>query len=328
MPIAPFGQAQVENLTIEPQQRQVQIDFFGLAFGMGETLRYRYKLEGLDREWSAPVDDRSVRYSALPPRDYRFVVKAVRADGNESAQPAVVRFTVLPALWQRTWVQALAVIGLVLAGSLAYRLRVGHLLALERVRSRIASDLHDDVGATLAQIAVLSEVIQTQIDDRHAPFVTPLARIAQTSRDAIASMGDIVWAINPQKDSLRATIFRMRAFASGVLTPRVLTFTLAAPAGDATLTADSRRQVYLMFKEAVNNVLRHAEATHVAIDLRFEHRRLRLRITDNGHGFDPAAAAEDGNGLGSMHRRARALGGTLTISSRPGETTVEANVPT
>jgi ligand-binding sensor domain-containing protein/signal transduction histidine kinase len=327
VPIAQVGQAQVENLTIEPQQRQVQIDFFGLAFGMGETLRYRYKLEGLDREWSAPMDERSVRYSELPPRDYRFVVKAVSADGSESARPAIVRFTVLPALWQRTWVQALVAIALVLAATLAYRLRVGHLLALERVRSRIASDLHDDVGATLAQIAVLSEVIQTQIDDRHATFVAPLARIAQTSRDAIASMGDIVWAINPQKDSLRATVFRMRAFASGVLTPRGIALTLAVPAGDATLTADLRRQVYLIFKEAINNVLRHAEATQVAIDLRIEHRRLRLRITDNGRGFDPVAAADDGNGLGSMHRRARALGGTLTITSRPGETMVDANVP-
>jgi ligand-binding sensor domain-containing protein/signal transduction histidine kinase len=328
VPIAHVGQAQVENPITDPQQRQVQIDFFGLAFGMGETLRYRYKLEGLDREWSAPVDERSVRYSELPPRDYRFLVKAVSADGSESARPAVVHFTVLPALWQRAWVQALAAIALVLAATLAYRLRVRHLLALERVRSRIASDLHDDVGATLAQIAVLSEVIQTQIDDRHATFVAPLARIAQTSRDAITSMGDIVWAINPQKDSLRATVVRMRAFAGGVLPPRGLTFTLVEPAGDATLTADLRRQVYLIFKEAVNNILRHADATHVAIELRLEHRRLRLRITDNGRGFDPAAAADAGNGLGSMHRRAQALGGTLTITSQPGDTTVEANAPT
>jgi ligand-binding sensor domain-containing protein/signal transduction histidine kinase len=328
VPIAHVGQAQVDQLTTGPQQRQVQIDFFGLAFGMGETLRYRYRLEGLDREWSAPVDERSVRYSELPPGDYRFVVKAVSADGSESVRPATVRFTVLPALWQRSSVQALAGIALVLAATLAYRLRVRHLLALERVRSRIASDLHDDVGATLAQIAVLSEVIQTQIDDRQSTFVAPLARIAQTSRDAIASMGDIVWAINPKQDSLRATIFRMRAFASGVLAPRGLTFTLAAPDGDATLTADLRRQVYLIFKEALNNVLRHAEATHVTIDLRLEHRRLRLRITDNGRGFDPVAAADTGNGLGSLHRRAQALGGTLTITSRPGDTTVEANVPT
>jgi ligand-binding sensor domain-containing protein/signal transduction histidine kinase len=327
VPIAHVGQAQVENLTIEPRQRQVQIDFFGLAFGMGETLRYRYKLEGLDRDWSAPIDERTVRYSELPPRDYRFLVKAVSADGSESARPAVVQFTVLPALWQRAWVQVLAAIALILAATLAYRLRVGHLLALERVRSRIASDLHDDVGATLAQIAVLSEVIQTQIDDRHAPFVTPLARIAQTSRDAIASMGDIVWAINPQKDSLRATIFRMRAFASSVLTPRGIAFTLAAPAGDATLTADLRRQVYLIFKEAVNNILRHSEATQVEIELRLDpRRRLQLRITDNGRGFDPAACQDEGNGLGSMQRRAQALGGTLTITSRPGETTILANV--
>jgi hypothetical protein len=157
VPIAHVGQTQVESLTIAPGQRQLQIDFFGLAFGMGEALRYRYMLEGLDREWSAPVDERTVRYSALPPRDYRFVVKAISADGTESARPAIVRFTVLPALWERTWVQALAAMALVLIATIAYRIRVGRLLALERVRSRIASDLHDDVGATLEQIAVESQ---------------------------------------------------------------------------------------------------------------------------------------------------------------------------
>jgi signal transduction histidine kinase/ligand-binding sensor domain-containing protein len=328
VPIAHVGQTQVEGVSLAPGQRQFQIDFFGLAFGMGEALRYRYMLEGLDRDWSAPMDERTVRYTALPPREYRFLVKAISADGTESARPATVRFTVLPALWQRTWVQALAVIAIILIATIAYRIRVGRLLALERVRSRIASDLHDDVGATLAQIAVLSEVVQTQIDDPHAPLRGPLARIAQTSRDAIASMSDIVWAINPQKDSLRATVFRMREFAGDVLTPRGLTFTLDEPAQDATLTADLRRQIYLIFKEAVNNVLRHAEATHVDIDLRVDtRRRLRLRITDNGRGFDPAACADEGNGLGSMQRRAQALGGTLTITSRPGESTIEADVP-
>jgi signal transduction histidine kinase len=232
-----------------------------------------------------------------------------------------------------------------LAAYAAYRIRVERLLALERVRSRIAGDLHDDIGATLAQIAVLSEVVQTQIDDQHAPLRAPVARIAQTAREAIASMSDIVWAINPQKDSLHEMVRRMRRFANEVLPARGITFTITAPEVDARLGADERRHIYLIFKEALNNVLRHAEADEVTIVLRMAHRKLHLEITDNGRGYTPrksglggaggpdgpggADVESDGHGLISMARRAEALGGVFSIAAKPGKlgTVVTATIP-
>jgi ligand-binding sensor domain-containing protein/signal transduction histidine kinase len=337
-PVAQLGQAAVRDVIVPANQRELQIAFFGIALGAGEALRYRYMLEGMDHGWRAPVDERTVRYSALPPRAYRFLVKAVRADGTESERPAVVQFTVLPALWQRTWFQLLLACGLLLSASTAYRLRVARLLALERVRTRIASDLHDDIGATLAQIAILSEVVQQQMhtpesaqmpETAHAPNA-PLARIAQRSREAIASMSDIVWAINPQKDSLRATVFRMREFASEVLPARGIAFQFDAPEADIPLSADLRRHLYLIFKEAVSNLLRHSDATHAVLALRIARRQIVLRVTDNGRGFDPDGADADagaGHGLVSMTQRARLLKGTLAVTSRPGETVIEATIP-
>ncbi len=235
--ISHLGQRDVPGLTLRPGEGQLQIDFFGLTFGLGESLRYQYRLDGADDRdrWSDATAERTVHYSRLPPRAYRFQVRAVRADGTISARAATVSFEVMPAFWQRAWFQALVAAAIALAAYAAYRIRVARLLALERVRSRIAGDLHDDIGATLAQIAVLSEVVQTQIDDQHAPLRAPVARIAETAREAIASMSDIVWAINPQKDSLHEMVRRMRRFANEVLPARGITFTIAAPEEDVRL---------------------------------------------------------------------------------------------
>ena len=178
--ISHLGQRDVGGLALRPGEGQLQIDFFGLAFGLGESLRYQYRLDGADDRdrWSDATAERTVHYSRLPPRAYRFQVRAVRADGTISARPATVAFDVMPGLWQRAWFQALIAAAIALTAYAAYRIRLARLLALERVRSRIAGDLHDDIGATLAQIAVLSEVVQTQIDDQHAPLRAPVARIA------------------------------------------------------------------------------------------------------------------------------------------------------
>jgi ligand-binding sensor domain-containing protein/signal transduction histidine kinase len=325
--VSHVGEAQVRGVVLPPGQRSLQIDFFGLAFGMGEALRYRHRLEGIDRDWSSLSEERTVRYSALAPRDYRFVVEAVSADGTISATPAIVQVSVPAALWERRWFHALLLVLTASAGYMLYRLRLAQLLALERVRTRIASDLHDDIGATLAQIAVLSEVVQSQIDEPHASLRAPLARVAQASRETIASMSDIVWAINPQKDSLDAMVLRIREFANEVLASRGMSITLDAPESNLRLGADVRRQLYLVLKEALNNVLRHSNATHVAITIAADSGRLQLRVEDNGRGFDLAGAADEGNGLTNMRRRAERLGGSLEVTSRPGRTVVAATVP-
>jgi len=213
-------------------------------------------------------------------------------------------------------------------------MRVAQLLRVERVRARISTDLHDDIGASLSQIEILAEVRRQRMrHDRpaNAPepaAAEPLERIAETSRGLVDSMSDIVWAINPEVDSLADLVHRMRRFVEDTLGAGDIDVTFRAPESkvDLKLGADLRREIFLILKESVTNIAKHARATRVAIDFENSGRRLWLRISDNGQGFDPAEAT-DGHGVASMRRRVAALGGRLTIDSAQGRgTTITLDV--
>src|SRR5262249_45083363 len=156
--ISELGVTELSGLEFGANQNNRQIDFFCLGFGTGEPLRYQYKLEGANSDWNAPIDGRAVNYENLSPGDYRFMVRAVNSEGPASATPAIVAFRILPPLWRRWWFLTLA--GMLL-GSIVFfadRYRIARLLELERVRTRIAADLHDDIGSGLTRIAILSEI--------------------------------------------------------------------------------------------------------------------------------------------------------------------------
>jgi len=197
------------------------------------------------------------------------------------------------------------------------------------VRTRIATDLHDDVGSSLTQIAVLSEVARRNINGSAEAASAPLSRIADLSRELVDSMSDIVWSINPQRDHLSDLAYRMRRFAGDVFTARDIDFDFTAPepGDDIALPAEVRRQIFLISKECVHNAVRHAACTHVEMVFRMERGQIVLRIADNGRGF---ALAENGQGQGlaSIEQRARELGTRLKVSSEPGRgTVVELRVP-
>jgi signal transduction histidine kinase len=280
-------------------------------------VKYRYKLEGADAEWSAPTAQRSVNYARLAPGSYRFWVKAINRSGRESPDPAMLEFRILPPVWQRWWFMTLAALFSATAIYSIYRVRISRLIELERVRTRIASDLHDDIGSNLSKIAILSEVAHQQAGGADSTIRQPLSTIARISRESVASMSDVVWAINPGKDSLRDLTRRMRAFASDTFTARNIAFEFhASSAVDLKLGADVRRNVYLIFKETVNNTVRHSKCSKAVIELRIDGTWLELKVDDNGKGFDPSAL-DDGNGLLNMKKRAALVGGKLAVASNP-----------
>jgi signal transduction histidine kinase len=255
-------------------------------------------------------------------------VRAVNAEGVLSLSPASFSFRIWAPIWRRWWFMTI-VAGL--AGLLAfslYRYRVGRLLQLERVRTRIATDLHDDIGSSLSQIAIMSEVVQQQVGGENQRVSGPLSVIAGTSRELVDSMADIVWAINPARDHLIDLTQRMRQFAGDVLAARNIEFTFAAPGleSDIRIETDVRREVFLVFKEAINNAVRHSECS--SVEIRFiVNENLMLNVTDNGLSFDPARAAT-GHGLASMKRRAASIGGTLDILvNTGGGTTITLQAP-
>lgn len=306
---------------------QLQINFVGLSFAPGEVPRYQYKLESADRDWSALTDKRFVNYARLAPGRYRFSVRAINSEGAVSVQPATVTFTILPPIWQRWWFVALTILALGLIVYLLYRYRISRIIELANVRTRIASDLHDDIGSNLTKISILSEVARQQHGNGNGGHDSPLASIARISRESVASMSDIVWAINPQRDSLRDVIRRMRLHAEETCYPHEIDLEFNAPADpEVKLGIETRRSLYLTFKEALNNAVRHSGCWRIRVVLSLEREWLLLEISDNGLGFDEAAES-DGNGLLNMRRRAEALGGKLEIVSAAGTgTTVRLRV--
>lgn len=321
--VSPLGQSEIVGPELSANQNDLEIDYSSISVGAAALLRYQYKLEGADSEWSPATAQRSISYASLSPGAYRFVVRAIGADGTISARPATISFRILRPVWQRWWFVTLAALFALAAATTLYNYRVRRLLELERVRTRIATDLHDDIGSSLSQIAILSEVVRQKVGQDHAAVTEPLSQITTSSSELMDTMSDIVWAIDPHKDRLTDLTQRMRRFASDVLTSRNIDFDFNEPDAhhNLNLGADVRRQIFLVCKESINNIVRHSHCTQVYIEFRVNRDSLSLIIKDNGRGFDTAHES-DGHGLLSMEQRAKETGGTLQITSQPGEGTV------
>jgi ligand-binding sensor domain-containing protein/signal transduction histidine kinase len=331
--VSALGESDIQLPDSAANQNQLQVTFVGLNFMSGEVLRYQYKLEGADTDWSKPTEQRIVNYANLAPRRYKFLVRAINSHGEVSAMPAMIAFTILPPIWQRWWFVTLVVIAVAATIYWLYRYRMTRLLEITNMRTRIATDLHDDIGANLTRIALLSEVARQQADNPKRTVTEthaegngfdegPLVSVGRIARESVGSMSDIVWAINPEHDSLLDLTRKMRQHADEVFTLRDIELELNAPDArdDLKLGADVRRDLLLIFKEAVNNAARHSRCTRVHIDFRIAAADLLLDVIDNGIGFNQSVESQ-GHGLRSMKRRAQALGGAVEMKSQPGQGT-------
>jgi ligand-binding sensor domain-containing protein/signal transduction histidine kinase len=326
--VSPLGQREVYVPEQSSDRNNLQIDFLSITTGDAASTRYQYRLEGVDADWSEPSAERSVTFANLSPGAYRFLARAVNID-NAAGATALVSFTVLRPLWQRWWFLLLAAFAVSFLIYVLYRYRIAQVIKLERVRTRIATDLHDDIGSSLSKIAILSEVVRQRNgsngngkDSKNEP----LEIIANTSREMVDSMSDIVWAINPERDHLSDLIQRMRHFTEELLDARDIDYQFRVPENlkDISLGADLRREIYLIFKECVNNLAKHSGATETEFTVHLENENLIIGIKDNGRGFDVAQKSGarqngfGGNGLGNMKKRAKKCGGELQIDSEIG----------
>jgi len=333
--VSALGEADMLLPDLAPGQNQLQIDFIGLSFAPGEVLRYQYKLEGTDRDWGPPTEQRSVTYRLAPGR-YKFLVRAVNSDDVPSGTPAVIAFRILPPVWARWWFLMLVAVGLMLILYRLYRYRVARLLELERVRTRIATDLHDDIGSSLSRMAILSEVAKRRLKGAEQESVSILTDIAESARGVTDSMSDIVWAIDPRRDDLSNVVFRVRQFAADLLGAKGISWTLQAPPefDKVKLNPQQRRHIFLIFKEAISNSARHARCNSVWLSLGIVHNEIVGEIRDDGRGLavrfpdQPAGDGRGGHGLENMRTRAAQLGGHLIIDSAPGSgTCIRVEVP-
>jgi signal transduction histidine kinase len=314
------GLDRIDGLDVPPAQNQIEIEFLALSRRLGERLDYEYRLPRVTDEWTHATQ-RRVTYAGLAPGRYTFEVRAA-ADGTTASPAATVAFRVLPPWYRRWWFLTTVAAATLLFVYAAHRTRLAQALRTERLRSRIATDLHDDIGSSLSQIAILAEVARRRAGDAAPHVAEPLASIATTSRDLVDAMSDIVWAVNPRTDTLSDLTNRMHRFAEETLGGADIALKFTAPQSDLELKlgADLRRELYLILKESVNNIARHSGAAEAVVELTFAHHELRLAISDNGRGFDPSASV-DGNGIASMKKRAAAFGGLFEIESASGRGT-------
>jgi len=321
-PFSEAGESSIGPVEVPPGQQHLQFDFVGLSYSSGNVLHYQYRLG--NGPWSTPIESRSVHYGSLMPGRYQFQVRAINSDGEASPVPAILTFRVAPPLWRQVWFQGILLALAIGGAAWVHHARVSRLLEIEMVRSNIALDLHDDIASNLSQISILSEIaMHTAGSDSSAGH--SLARIAETARETVDSIGDIVWSIRPQKEG--DLLQRIRRAASDALTSRQIdvSFHFSEDTKHLSLDPNTRRQVYLIFKEAVHNTVRHAQAAAVNISITVAGGDLVLKIVDNGKGM---ADREEGNGLPGMRGRAASMGGHIEIHSSVGKGTgVELRVP-
>ena len=320
--VSQVGETFIHRVELQPSENQLQVEFVGFSDEPEESLRYTYKLEGGDSEWRAPGRDHQANYPGLAPGKYRFLVKAVNSEGQESPTPAEIDFTVLPPFWKRWWFEALALAALAALIYAMHRYRIAQLLQVERIRTAIATDLHDDIGASLSQIAILSEVARLGNETDKGVPEEPLRKIASLARELVDSMSDIVWSIRSEPDGMDSLVRRMREFALDVLASRAIGFELRVPesSGNLHLKLQSRRQLFLIYKECIHNVARHSGCTRAVAELSLADRDVVLSVRDNGRGFGQAdpPPSHGGTGIPSMKRRAGNVGGTVQWLSTPG----------
>lgn len=318
-----------EAIISPPGKGKLEFHYAGLSFLAPEKVRYKYKLGGFDEDWIEAGGRRIAYYTNIPPGKYTFHVIACNNDGVWNKSGAALRLTLQPHFYQSIWFYSFGMLSLFAIAWAIHRHRIARLIEIERVRTRIATDLHDDIGSGLSQIAILSEVARRKVDLTETHIGHELKNIAAASRELVDSMSDIVWAVNPGKDHLGDLVQRMRRFASDVLTARNITFsfdsTLIAP--ERKLNPDIRRHFFLIFKEALNNMIRHSECSTAEITLGTESSFLVMKISDNGKGFDLPETTH-GQGLRNMRKRALEMNGKIKIQSVFGQgTTLILQVP-
>jgi len=328
-------------LQIPPGRQRFEFHYAGLSYIAPEKVRFKYKLEGLEQGWNDANTKRVAQYSYLPPGSYRFRVIACNNDGVWNANGATLAFTVLPFFWQTWWFQLCSLssgAGAVGAGVFwLSRIRVKQRLdqverqrALERERARIARDIHDDLGASLTRITLLSQSVRSEVEGK-VEVAADVDQIYSTARELTRAMDEIVWAVNPKHDTLDSLVTYLGRFAQQFLTPADIRCRLDVPLSlpSWTLTSEIRHNTFLALKEALNNVVKHAAATEVRICLAVENEGFVLLVIDDGHGFDSSLAltsansarAGSGNGLINMQKRMEEIGGMCDWSTAPGEGT-------
>lgn len=299
-------------------QNVFSFEFSALDFTAPSKNRYSYMMQGFDNDWINSGKRRYVTYTNLDPGEYIFRVKGSNNDGiwNEHGTQVIIK--ILPPLWRTWWFisSVLILFGVIIASIIYFRVK--HLLDIERLRIKLAADLHDNIGSSLTEISILSEVISKKIKTEDEGVRKSLNMISTSSRNLIDNMSDIVWLVNPKRDSLYDLILRLRDTYSELSTYTNISFRSEniKSLEKISLSMEKRQHLYLIFKEAINNCITHSECSEITLDASVKGNKLRMILKDNGKGFYQDELSNGGNGLNNIKERAETIGGIIKIQSK------------
>jgi ligand-binding sensor domain-containing protein/two-component sensor histidine kinase len=309
------------NYIFTHDQNFIGFEFIGLSYANPNEILYEYRLRGIDQDWQM-TRSRIIRYTTLPDGEFRFEVRARNPDGYWSSERATLTFRIEPPFWKSWWFIMIVLISAILITAFLYNYyKISKLVDLERIRIRIASDLHDDVGASLTEIALQADFLQaTQKDDK---IVESLKQMGDMSRRIVTTMDDIVWSIDARNDTFGDLHDRMQDYANNVLFHKNIEprFYFKGFDGSKTMSLEIRQNIYLIFKEAINNAAKHSKATKVDVNFERNDSTYKLKISDNGVGM-PEKLRSGGHGLKNMRLRAERIKADIQIENTNGLTII------
>ena len=303
----------IHTLRLNYKQHIIAFEFAGIHLKEEINLRYRFMLQGQDNDWGPATDRNYVSYNLLP-GNYIFKVQAQSDNGKWSTLPAMLSFTIAKPFWLTDWFFVLCTLLFSSFLYVLYLYRLQHALKLEKLRSRISTDLHDDIGSTLSSISILSDMTLNEQNKKQSAEM--VQEIRTSSISLMEKMDDIVWSINPKNDSLENLMLRIKRFASRLFEAKDIDYSITIDESikKVRLSMEYRQHIYLILKEAINNLVKYSAGTQALIIVKYESDLLKVTIKDNGKGFDQGKVSY-GNGLLSMQNRSKWMKGELTITS-------------
>ncbi|HRH36813.1 MAG TPA: two-component regulator propeller domain-containing protein [Flavobacteriales bacterium] len=311
----------VHDATAELSYRSsvIEIGVSALSLRFPEPLLFDYRLEGVEDDWRTLSPGEAIRYAGVPTGSHDLIVRVHDHFGRTGIEQHVLTIHVAGPIWQQWWFYGIALLLATAALYALYRYRLAQAMKLQAVRDRIASDLHDEVGSSLSSITIGSQLASKLSSQENEKVQQIMARIGETSSESLRSISDIVWAIDPKNDQGDALLKRMHRIAQELLEAKGIevSFSVSGGVEDLRLPMNARKEIVLIYKEAVHNASKYSGAALVQVSLHRRNGTLAVSVKDDGKGFD-IALHPDGHGLGSMQRRAASLGCQLQMKSAPG----------
>jgi len=310
-------EAKSGEVKLKSNQRFVNFEVGALQFTSAQTVHFQYRLDGLGDDWT-DSDNGEIKYTNLPWGNFKLLVRVTNPAGQLGDETVLAEFKIATPFYATWWFIMLCILttaGIIYA---IYRYRINQILKLQRVRNKIARDLHDDIGSTLGSISFFSEAAKQQLSQNSSGTEKMLEKIGETSREMIDNMSDIVWSVNPQNDSVKHLIGRMRTFADDLIASSdiLLHFNYDPSIEHVKLSMEQRKNIFLIFKETIYNSVKYAGGKNIFIELIQQGKNVILKMRDDGKGFDVNNyVSKNGNGIRNMKHRAKEINAEYKIES-------------